>query len=147
MPLRRGDAPAADRQRQHGQHAGRGVGGQQRPVSADDQLDEDDERQRENRHAVRQVHQVGLGRGEHADDLGHRALERHPIVAGDQRTGDDDAQERRRQHDPEDLVGATGQRLQQAAGDADVTTVYSHGEQRNHAGTLYARSTTFGAVR
>ena len=91
MPLRRRDAGAGDRQRQPGDRGRGRVGAEQFPLPGDDQADQDHERQRQDRDAVDQVHQIGLGRGQDGDDLGDGLLEGDPLVAGDQRAGDDDA--------------------------------------------------------
>ena len=87
--------PRPDRQCEHGDDARRRVGPEQLPLPGGDQPDQDRERQRQDRDAVGQIHQVGLGGGQHADDVGDRPLQRDPVVSGDQRAGDDDRQEHR----------------------------------------------------
>ena len=126
VPPRRGDAVGVDRQRQHGDEPRRGVRAEQLPLPRSDQADQDRERQCQDRDAVDQVHQVGLGGVSTADDPRDRPLQRHPVLSGDQRTGDDGGEEDRREHQPEDVVGAPDERLQQAAGDGDLPPVDSH---------------------
>jgi hypothetical protein len=77
--------------------------------------DQDRERQRQNRDAVHQIHQIGLGGRQHSDDLGDGLLECDPLIAGDERARDHCRQEHRCESEPEDVIGAPGQRLQQAA--------------------------------
>ena len=86
-----------DRQREHGDDARRRVGAEQLPVPAGDQPDQDRERQRQDRDAVGQIDQVGLGGRQHADDVGDGLLQRDPVISGDQRAGDDDREEHRRE--------------------------------------------------
>ena len=129
MPTRSGDPAAGDRQCEHRDDAGRCVRTQQAPLPAGDQTDEDHERQCHDRDAVGQVHQVGLKRGQHTDDPGDRPFQADPVAAGDQRTGDDDRQEYRRQCQPEDVGGPPGQRLQQVSGDSDLPTVDPHPDE------------------
>ena len=121
MPARRGDSLTGDRQCQHGDESGRGVGAEQFPLPPGDQADQDDERQCHDRDAVGEVHQVRLGGGQHPDDPRDRPLQAHPVAAGDQRTGDHDRQEYPRQGQSEDVGGAPGQWLQQAAGDSLIS--------------------------
>ena len=54
---------------------------------------------------------------------------RDPVISGDQRAGDDDREEHRRQQQPQDVAGAPGQRLQQAARNGDFPPVDSHADQ------------------
>ena len=126
VPLRRGEARAGDRQREDGEQRGRRVGDQQSPLPGEDQADQDHERQRQHREAVDQVDHVGLGRRQHPDDAGDGFLQLVPPGAGDQRAGDHDRQQRPRQRDPQDVVGAPSQGLQQAAGNADFAPVDVH---------------------
>ena len=126
VPLRRGEAGSADRQRQDGQDGRGGVGDQQPPLPGDDQAEQDHERQRQHCEAVHQVDHVGLGRRQHPDDARDGHLQPVPPGAGDQRTGDHDRQQRPRQCDPQHVVGATSQGLQQAAGNPDFATVDEH---------------------
>jgi hypothetical protein len=97
MPSGRSDLFALDRQRQRGEQRSDHVGAEQFPLPGDDQPDQDHERQREDRDAVGQVDQVGLGGGKHPDDLRNRALQRDPFVSCDQRAGDHRREEHRRQ--------------------------------------------------
>ena len=126
MPLRRRDACVGDRQRQPGDRGRGRIRTEQFPLARDDKADQDHERQRQDRDAVNQVDQVGLGGSQDGDDLGHGPLEGDPLVAGDQRAGDDNGQEHRGQGHADDVVGPAGQRLQQAARDGDVPPVNSH---------------------
>ncbi|AAK44838.1 Putative uncharacterized protein [Mycobacterium tuberculosis variant bovis] len=120
------DAATADRQRENGHKSGGRIRAQQLPLPGNDQANQDHERQRQNRQAVPQVHQIGLRRGQHPDDLRDGFLQRHPLRAGDQRTRDHRHEVDRRQHRPDDVVGAPGQWLQQVTGNADVASVNSH---------------------
>ena len=128
MPLGRGDTVGPHRQCDHRDEARRRVRAEQLPVPACDQPDEDREGQRENGDAVGQIHQVGLGRGEHPDDVGDRFLQRNPVIAGDQRAGDDGPEEQGRQQQSQDVAGTAGQRLQQAASNGDVPPVDPHAD-------------------
>ena len=80
VPSRRCDAVAGDRQRENGDEPGCRVRAEQLPLPADDQADQDHERQRQNRDAVDQVDQVGLGGWQDADDFGDGFLERDPLA-------------------------------------------------------------------
>ena len=88
VPSRRRDAVAGDRQREDGDDPGGGVRAEQLPLPREDQADQDHERQRQDRDAVDQIDRVGLGGGQHPDDLGDGSFQSDPLVSGDQRTGD-----------------------------------------------------------
>ena len=126
MPSRGGDAVAGDGQRNKRQEGGRRIGPEQLPLPLDDQADQDRERQRQNRDAVQQIHQIGLGGRQDSDDLGDGLLECDPLVSGDQRAGDHRRQKHRREDQSQDVVGPPGQWLKQAARHRDVAPVNSH---------------------
>ncbi len=138
MPPGRRDAVTADRQGKQGDRAGRRVGAEQLPLPGHDQADQDHERQHHDRNAVRQIHQIGLGRGQHPDDPRDRFFEVDPLVSGDQRAGDDEREEHRGEHDPQDVVGPAGQWMQQAARNGDLPSVNPH--LKNHRGSGPDRS-------
>ena len=140
------DAVAGDRQRENGDQPGGRVRAEQFPATADDEADQDDEGQRHDRDAVDEVDQVGLGGWQNADDFGDGFLERDPSPTRDQRACDDDREEHRREDEPQDVVGPSGQRLQQAAGHGDVPSVNSHASTISRIGfraaSLSGASTT-----
>ena len=142
MPLRGGQAGAGDRQRENGDQRGRRVRDQQSPLPGENQAEQDHERQRQHREAVHQVDHVGLGRRQHPDDAGDGHLQPVPARAGDQRTGDHDRQQRPRQRDPQDVVGAAGQGLQQAARNPDFATIDLHGPHNLRPASVSVPPTT-----
>ena len=126
MPLRGGDAVACDGKRNEREERRGRVRAEQLPLPRHEQADQDHERQRQNREAVDQVHQIRLGRRQDSDDLGDRLLQRVPFASRDQRARDHGSQENGRENDPQDVIGPAGQWLQQAARNGDFAPVDPH---------------------